>query len=77
MAFFLHRIEPKGAIMSTSRVIASPSQTRPETVDDPIEAHARAVHQDQQGPFDGELLDLYVALAVVVPLVWMLRALWS
>ena len=77
MAFFLHRIEHKGATMIGSRMIASPSQARSETVDRPIEAQARTVHQDRQGPFDGELLDLYVALLVVVPTVWLIKALWS
>lgn len=82
MAFFLHRIEHKGiehkgAIMISSRVIASPSQSRLETDGSSIEGQAREVHQDRQGPLDGELLDLYVALLVVVPFVWVLRSLWS
>lgn len=35
------------------------------------------VAQDRQGPFDGELLDLYVAILIVVPFAWFLRSLWS
>ena len=38
---------------------------------------AQAARQDHQGPFDGELLDLYVAILIVVPFACLLRALWS
>ena len=30
----------------------------------------------EQGPLVGELLDLYIALIVVIPLVLLLRSLW-
>lgn len=30
-----------------------------------------------RGPFDGELLDLYVAIAIVVPLALLLKSLWA
>jgi hypothetical protein len=35
------------------------------------------VHQDHQGPLDGELLDLYIAILIAVPLACLLRSLWS
>jgi len=34
------------------------------------------VHQDDRGPLDRELLDLYVAIIVVVPLAYLLKSLW-
>ena len=30
-----------------------------------------------RGPFDGELLDLYVALAIVVPVALLIKSLWA
>ena len=30
-----------------------------------------------RGPFDGELLDLYVAIAIVVPFALLLKSLWA
>lgn len=38
---------------------------------------SHALQQDHQGPLDGELLDLYVAILIAVPLAWFLRSLWS
>jgi len=38
---------------------------------------AHALQQDHQGPLDGELLDLYVAILIAVPLACFLRSLWS
>ncbi len=38
---------------------------------------SQALQQDHQGPLDGELLDLYVAILIAVPLAWFLRSLWS
>jgi len=37
---------------------------------------AHELHQDHQGPLDGELLDLYIAILIAVPLAWFLRSLW-
>ncbi len=34
------------------------------------------LQQDHQGPLDGELLDLYVAILIAVPLACFLRSLW-
>jgi hypothetical protein len=34
-------------------------------------------HQDHQGPLDGELLDLYIAILIAVPLGCFLRSVWS
>ena len=61
--------------MISSRVIASPPQAGTQTASNPGKPHAQ-VHQDHQGPLDGELLDLYVAILIVVPLACLLRALW-
>lgn len=41
------------------------------------EDQSHALQQDRQGPLDGELLDLYVAILIAVPLAWFLRSLWS
>ncbi len=41
------------------------------------EGNPAQTHQDDRGPFDGELLDLYVALLIVVPAGCFLRALLS
>jgi len=63
--------------MIRSRVIASPPQAVSKIAGSPGEHHDEAVHQDDRGPLDGELLDLYVAILIVVPLACLLRALWS
>jgi hypothetical protein len=34
------------------------------------------LQQDRQGPLDGELLDLYVAIVIAVPLGCLLKSLW-
>lgn len=60
--------------MISPRAAASPSQPGSPTVGSP--GKARAVHQDDRGPLDGELLDLYVAILVVVPLAYFLKSLW-
>jgi len=62
--------------MISSRVIASPPQTGSQIAGSPGKTDVQAVHQDHQGPLDGELLDLYVAILIVVPLACLLRALW-
>ena len=64
--------------MISSRAIASPSQDGSQTVSNssPGKVEAQAVHQDHQGPLDGELLDLYVAILIAVPLACLLRFLW-
>ena len=38
---------------------------------------SRTSSSDVEGPFDGELLDLYVAILIVVPLALFLKSLWS
>ena len=37
----------------------------------------RKVHDEPRGPFEGDLLDLYVAILIVVPLSLFLKSLWS
>lgn len=63
--------------MISSRSIASPAGGQSQSVADQSEMQVQAARQDQQGPFDGELLDLYVAIMIVVPCACLLRALWS
>ena len=60
-------------------MIASPSQARSQTANSsgPSKVQTEAVQQDHQGPLDGELLDLYVAILIAVPLACFLRYLWS
>lgn len=60
--------------MISSRAAASPSQPGSQTVGSP--GKVEAVQQDDRGPLDGELLDLYVAILVVVPLAYFLKSLW-
>jgi hypothetical protein len=48
----------------------------PATARSLTEAQARELHQDRSGPLDGELLDLYVAILIAVPLACLLRSLW-
>jgi len=66
--------------MIDSRAIASSSQSGSQAgsqaVATPGKVQARAVQQDHQGPLDGELLDLYVAILVAVPLACFLKSLW-
>jgi len=38
------------------------------------DARAHEVHREPSGPLDGELLDLYVAIGIVVPLAWLLKS---
>jgi hypothetical protein len=40
------------------------------------DAHPNELHQDQHpaGPLDGELLDLYAAILIVVPLALLLKS---
>jgi hypothetical protein len=40
------------------------------------ETQSHDLHQDHQGPLDGELLDLYVAILIAVPLACFLKSLW-
>lgn len=61
--------------MITSRAIVSATQAKSQTAVDPGKDKGPAVHQDDQGPLDGELLDLYVAILIVVPAACVLRSL--
>jgi hypothetical protein len=64
--------------MISSRPIASPSQAGSQTAGgSPSKGQTEALQQDRQGPLDGELLDLYVAILIAVPLACFLRYLWS
>lgn len=36
-----------------------------------------APEQSSRGPFEGDMLDLYVAILIVVPLALFLKSLWS
>lgn len=60
--------------MIDSRGFSSPSQadSRP---DGSAGFRTRMLQQDNQGPLDGELLDLYIAILVVVPAAFFLRSL--
>jgi hypothetical protein len=64
--------------MISSRSIASPSQAGSQTASSssPGKGQTEALHQDDKGPLDGELLDLYVAILIAVPLACLLRFLW-
>ena len=63
--------------MISSRSIASPSQAGSQTASSsPGKGRTEALHQDDKGPLDGELLDLYVAILIAVPLACLLRFLW-
>jgi hypothetical protein len=59
-------------------MITSGSQGSRAAVHDARDVRAHELHpvQDRSGPFDGELLDLYVALLIVVPTAFFLRSLW-
>jgi len=48
----------------------------PATTHGAADDRSREPHQDRTGPLDGELIDLYVALVIVVPLACFLRSLW-
>jgi len=43
----------------------------------PLPKATRRVHDEPRGPFEGDLLDLYVAILIVVPLSLFLKSLWS
>jgi hypothetical protein len=73
----MHQIELRGAVMISSRSIASSSQSGSRSDSGPGKVESQALHQDPQGPLDGELLDLYVAILIAVPLACLLRFLWS
>lgn len=78
MAFFLHQIEHRGAMMIDSRGFSSPSQadSRPDASAGRFRTRMLDQdHQDHQGPLDGELLDLYIAILIVVPAACFLRSL--
>jgi len=62
--------------MIDSRAIASTSQPGSQAIPSPSKTQAQVVHQDHQGPLDGELLDLYIAILVAVPLACFLKSLW-
>lgn len=57
----LHR--PRG--VNAMRTIDLPKTTH--------STHSEPAH----GPFDGDLMDLYVAILIVVPLALFLKSLWS
>lgn len=42
-----------------------------------IQDQSHELQQDHQGPLDGELLDLYIAILITVPLACFLRSVWS
>ncbi|WP_428663465.1 hypothetical protein [Reyranella sp.] len=63
--------------MISSRAIASPRQDESQTVGSAGTIQAQSVRQDDQGPLDRELLDLYVAILIAVPLGCFLKFLWS
>lgn len=56
---------------------ASASTSHAHTLTGRNEVRAEATPQDDRGPLDGELLDLYVAILIVVPFACLLRSLWS
>jgi hypothetical protein len=58
--------------MITSRSQSGSHVVTPGMADD----RAQECHQDRTGPLDCELLDLYVAILIVVPLAFFLRSLW-
>ena len=60
--------------MLTIRLPARPHTTAQRAAD--ARTGEEAVHQEQTGPLDGELLDLYAAIAIAVPLALFLRSLW-
>jgi hypothetical protein len=62
--------------MISSRATASTSHAPSQAVSSPKEVRAQVTHQDDQGPLDRELLDLYVAILIVVPFAWLLRSWW-
>jgi len=41
-----------------------------------MDPHPHELQQDRAGPLDGELLDLYVAILIAVPLAFFLKSLW-
>ena len=59
--------------MLTIRLPARPHTTVQHAADIRIR---EAVHQEPTGPLDGELLDLYAAIAIAVPVALFLRSLW-
>ncbi len=63
-------------MMISSRAVVSPPQAGSQTAGIPSNTQAEAVHQDDQGPLDRELLDLYVAILISVPLAFLLKSLW-
>jgi hypothetical protein len=64
--------------MISSRSIASPSHDGSQTANSDLgKVQVQPLHQDDQGPLDGELLDLYVAILIAVPLACLIRFLWS
>ncbi len=60
--------------MFTLRLPARPHMTSLGAAD--ARTREEVVHQEQSGPLDGELLDLYGAIAIAVPLALFLRSLW-
>lgn len=58
--------------MITSRSEGGSRATAHRVLDD----HGHQPHQDRSGPLDCELLDLYVAILIAVPLAFCLKSLW-
>lgn len=65
-------------MMINFRTLDSSSRAQPQSVRRANEQTAMGeMRQDRQGPLDGELLDLYVAMLIAVPSACLLRFLWS
>jgi hypothetical protein len=59
-------------------MIASSPQAKSQAAGtSPGKVRTGALQQDDRGPLDCELLDLYVAILIAVPLACFLRYLWS
>jgi hypothetical protein len=70
-AFFMHDIEQWGANMITPGPSGGSRVAAHSAADD----RAHDFHQDRTGPLDCELLDLYVAILIAVPLAFFLKSL--
>jgi len=58
--------------MSTLRAPGGPRAATRSAID----PHPHEFRQDRAGPLDGELLDLYVAILIAVPIAFLLKAWW-
>jgi hypothetical protein len=57
-------------------MITSRSQSGSRAIPGPSDDRLHEFHQDRSGPLDGELLDLYVAIFIAVPLAFLLKSVW-